>query len=207
MNKIPKIIHYCWFGNAPLPEKCKTNIQSWTRFCSDYQIMYWNNENFDFGVSPYMLSAAAHNEWAFVSDYARLFVLEKYGGIYLDTDVEIVKSLDEFLALDMFTGLEDFDSIATGLILGSQPNNNKLKDLMNIYDSKGANIQNNKFVRTTCVEITTKYFRAHGFKYKNKIQRVNNCTIFPTSFFCPQRPGTKKCQGQFKNVGFRQKEM
>ena len=91
---IPKIIHYCWFGGKELSEDARKYIESWRKFCPEYTIMEWNETNFDVGIVPYVKEAYDHKKWAFVSDYVRLYALRNFGGIYLDTDVEIVKSLD-----------------------------------------------------------------------------------------------------------------
>lgn len=191
-KKIPKIIHYCWFGPDELPQKSLDFIQTWKNKCPDYKIMFWNEHTYDVFSQEYTKSAYNHEKWAFVSDYVRLAVLKKYGGIYLDTDVEVVRSLDKLLNNSFFTGLEDSDSIATGLILGAVPNNNVINDLLMIYDSKGDNLTKGEFVETTCVEITTTYFKRKGFKFRNKLQVIDHSTIYPTIYFCPQRPGTNK---------------
>lgn len=190
---IPKVIHYCWFGPNPVPKYVKDNVATWSEKCPDYKIKLWTNDNFNFEISPYVKSAVTHEKWAFVSDYARLYVLYKLGGIYLDADVEVLQSLDSFLSYKMFTGLEDADTIATGLILGSVKGNGTLKKLMEIYDSMGSNLDSNgNFIEKTCVEITTNYFCEYGFRNKNIRQHILDCELFPTEYFCPQRPGTYK---------------
>ena len=94
---IPKVIHYCWFGGNPLPEEAKRCIESWKKYCPDYKIIEWNENNYDVNSNEYMKSAYKEKKWAFVSDYARIDVVYKYGGIYMDTDVELVKGLDNLL--------------------------------------------------------------------------------------------------------------
>ncbi|HLQ87009.1 MAG TPA: glycosyltransferase [Enterococcus sp.] len=192
MSAIPKIIHCCWFGPNPFPQSFKQNIETWKKYCPDYEIKIWTEDNIDVNVSKYLKSARNHKKWAFMSDYVRLYVLYKYGGIYLDTDVELIKSLDPLLNNEMFTGLEEADSIATGLILGSIKKNQTIRKLLSLYDSRGDNIVNGQFVESTCVEITTKFFFENGFEYVNKNQKVLNCQIFSTRYFCPQRPGSYK---------------
>ena len=97
---IPKKIHYCWFGRNEIPEKTLRCIESWKKYCPDYEIIQWNEDNYDINKIPYMKDAYKEKKWAFVSDYARLDVIYQYGGIYLDTDVELVNSLDDLLEYD-----------------------------------------------------------------------------------------------------------
>ena len=94
---IPKVIHYCWFGGAPLPRLAEKCLKSWKKYCPDYEIRLWNEENFDLNENRYVREAASVGKWAFVSDYVRLKVILEHGGIYLDTDVELLKSLDSLL--------------------------------------------------------------------------------------------------------------
>ena len=94
---IPKIIHYCWFGGGPISAESRRCMESWKKYCPDYKIMAWNEQNFDFSTNRYAQQAYEAKRYAFVSDYVRLAVLYEYGGIYLDTDVELVRPLDELL--------------------------------------------------------------------------------------------------------------
>ena len=94
---IPKVIHYCWFGGNPLPDEAKRCIDSWKKYCPDYKIIEWNESNYDVNSNEYMKAAYNEKKWAFVSDYARVDVVYRYGGIYMDTDVELIKPLDKFL--------------------------------------------------------------------------------------------------------------
>ena len=108
---IPKVIHYCWFGKNELPEDAKRCIASWKKFCPDYEIIEWNETNYDVRKNKYMSDAYDEKKWAFVSDYARIDIIYNYGGIYLDTDVELLRPLDELLKDKMFCGWESRDSI------------------------------------------------------------------------------------------------
>lgn len=108
---IPKIIHYIWFGGNPLPELAVKCIESWKKYCPDYEIMIWDERNFDVSVCAYTKEAYDAKKWAFVSDYVRLKALYEYGGIYMDTDVELVKSLDGFLHEKAFSGFETKESM------------------------------------------------------------------------------------------------
>lgn len=111
---IPKSIHYCWFGGSPLPDDVKKYIESWKRFCPDYEIRQWNEYNFDVNENQYCSEAYRAKKWAFVSDYARLKILYDNGGIYMDTDVEVVRSLDPLLQYRAFSGFESEHAISTG---------------------------------------------------------------------------------------------
>ena len=106
-NKIPKIIHFVWFGKGVIPEKDQKCIASWVLNCPDYEIMMWNEDTFDINSNQYVKEAYENKKYAFVSDYVRLYALYNYGGIYLDTDVEIFKPFDEFLKYDFFTSFEN----------------------------------------------------------------------------------------------------
>ena len=112
---IPKIIHYCWFGGKPLPNTAIKCIRSWKKHCPDYEIHCWNEKNFDINVCPYVKEAYEEKAWAFVSDYARLWIIYNYGGIYLDTDVELLKNIDNLLKYDVFMGFENKQYVNTGV--------------------------------------------------------------------------------------------
>ena len=103
---IPKIIHYCWFGRNPLPELAQKCIASWKKYLPDYEIKEWNEDNFDVNIIPYTAEAYAAKKYAFVSDYARFWILYKYGGIYFDTDVEVIRPIDDIIAKGNFMGCE-----------------------------------------------------------------------------------------------------
>ena len=113
---IPKVIHYCWFGKNPLPDDAKKCIESWKKYCPDYEIIEWNESNYDITKNKYMESAYKEKKWAFVSDYARVDVIYQYGGIYLDTDVEVKKSFNDLLDNDSIWGFEEKNFIATSTI-------------------------------------------------------------------------------------------
>ena len=113
---IPKVIHYCWFGGNPLPELAKKCIESWKKFCPDYQIIEWNESNFDLNINTYVKEAYTAEKWAFVSDVARLYALVNYGGIYMDTDVEVLKPLDDILNFKAVSGFETKERIPTGMM-------------------------------------------------------------------------------------------
>lgn len=131
---IPKIIHYCWFGKQPLPENVKKNIYSWEKYCPEYKIIEWNEENFDVNQNVYCQEAYRVKKWAFVSDFVRLKVLYEYGGIYLDTDVEIVKNMDNLLLHRFFAGLEA-ENIMSTAVIGAEQNSKVIAEFLSLYDT------------------------------------------------------------------------
>ena len=132
---IPKTIHYIWFGGNALPEEAKRCIESWRRHCPDYKIICWDESNFDLSCNEYVEEAYQAKKWAFVSDYVRLWVLVTYGGIYMDTDVEVLKSLDPFLGHKAFSGFESPDAIPTG-IMACEKGFSLFKELLDDYDDR-----------------------------------------------------------------------
>jgi mannosyltransferase OCH1-like enzyme len=131
---IPKKIHYCWFGRGekpPLAEKC---IASWKKHCPDYEIIEWNEDNFDLAMNGYTRMCLAEKKYAFLSDYARLVILEKEGGIYFDTDVEVVRSFDRFLKYPAFLGFEDDDHVNTGIGFGAEAGSHVVRAMLTDYD-------------------------------------------------------------------------
>jgi len=133
-NKIPKVIHYCWFGGNEKSKLIKKCIDSWKKYCPDYEIKEWNESNFDIEINNYVKEAYEAKKWAFVSDYARLWIVYNYGGIYLDTDVELIKSLDNLLNYKAYFGSEDGKLINTGLGFGAIKDNEFVKKIKDDYE-------------------------------------------------------------------------
>ena len=140
---IPKIIHYCWFGRNPLPELAQKCIASWKKYLPDYEIKEWNEDNFDVNIIPYTAEAYAQKKYAFVSDYARFWIQHKYGGIYFDTDVEVIRPIDDIIARGNFMGFETDPnsekgdasnaSVNPGLGLGVAPGLGVIIKLLDYY--------------------------------------------------------------------------
>ena len=184
---IPKKIHYCWIGDKALPESARKCIESWKKFCPDYEIIEWNENNYDFSKNPYMKEALENKKWGFVPDYARLDIVYRYGGIYLDTDVEIIKSFDSLLNNKGFAGFELADHIALGLGFGAEPGNKIIKDLLESYKELHFLKQDGSLNLTPSPEINNKVFVKHGLIGNNRKQILDNCfTIYPTDYFCPK---------------------
>lgn len=183
---IPKIIHYCWFGRGEKSKTIKKCMKSWKKKCADYEIIEWNEDSFDINSHPFCKAAYEDQNWAFVSDYVRLYALRHYGGIYLDTDVEVTKSLDKFLNHAVFMGFEDGKNVANGLIFGSEKNHPLLKVLMDDYDRLVYLPDDINFRMTnTNTERTTKILIGKGLKQNNQLQSFEGITIYPKEYFCP----------------------
>ena len=157
---IPKIIHYCWFGDKEMPAQLKKYIKSWKKYCSDYEIKLWNEENFDINSNQYVKEAYENKKYAFVTDYVRLFALYNYGGIYMDTDVEILKPLDGFVQNKAFFGFESKDYIQTALI-GSEPSHPIIKEFLDYYWYSHFINNSDECDTTTNVKIITKILIQH----------------------------------------------
>lgn len=184
---IPKIIHYCWFGGNPLPEKDKKCIESWKKFCPDYQIIEWNESNFDVNCCQYVKEAYEAKKWAFVSDYARIYALYTMGGIYLDTDVELLKSFDKFLFHTAFTGFESTQYPFTAVV-GSEPQGQFVNDILKSYDNRTFILSDGEYDTTTNTE-SVKNLLVNNFNIKqdNTFQEVSQyITIYPNDYFCPK---------------------
>lgn len=193
---IPKVIHYCWFGGNPFPDLAERCLASWKKYCPDYDIRRWDESNFDIACCDYVKEAYSAKKWAFVSDYARLFILYEYGGIYLDTDVELVSSIDDIIARGSFMGMErnfnrekiidNINAINMGLGSGMEPGQPIINEILESYQQDSFidkyGVQN----LYTIVERTTEIFVRHGFDTrKNVIQSVSGVTIYPRDYFCP----------------------
>ena len=186
---IPKIIHYCWFGGNPLPEDAKNYIEGWRRLCPDYEIREWNEQSFDVNSVPYVREAYESRKWAFVTDYVRLYALYHQGGIYMDTDVEVIKPLDRFLSEEAFSGFERENAVPTG-IMASVSGQRAVKDMMDAYDGRHFVDENGAMDMSTNVEAITEYFVAHGLRLDNTKQTINGFTLYPSEYFCPKNSRT-----------------
>lgn len=182
---IPKIIHYCWFGGAPLPELALKCIESWKKYCPNYEIKRWDETNFNLNYNDYVREAYDAKKWAFVTDVVRLYVLVNYGGIYMDTDVEIIKPLDEILKFEAVSGFEDKKNIPTGL-MACQKGQKLFTEFLHEYDNIHFMGSDGAYDTTTNVVRITNICRKYGFVPNNKLQSIQNFTIFPKDYFCPK---------------------
>lgn len=183
-SRIPKIIHYCWFGGKEKPAEVEYCIASWRQFLPDYEIMEWNEGNFSVEDSvPYVREAYSLGKWAFVSDYVRLYALKQYGGFYFDTDVEVFRSFDELLRCPMVLGFESNDYLTTAVI-GCEPETPLIAEFLDDY-------QNRHFIlpdgtpdmETTNVVKLTRMMVSHGLELNGKLQRVGDAVVFPQWYF------------------------
>ncbi len=188
---IPKIIHSIWLGNKPKPKRIKKCEDSWKKYCYGYDFIEWNEDNFNISKAPlYVKEAYSKKKWAFVSDYIRLWALVNYGGIYLDTDVELLKNLNSFLQLNSFIGFEEENYIGTAII-GAAKNNVFLQEIKRFYEDekfitpKGLNL-------TTNVKTVTSFFQKEGLLNNNKKQIIKEFSVFPKDFFAPKNFYTGK---------------
>lgn len=186
---IPKKIHYIWFGGKPLPELTIRCIESWKSYCPDYEIIQWNESNFNFHENAYAEEAYKEKKWAFVSDYARLHILVNEGGIYIDTDVELLKSLDSLLVLEAFSGFEVKNRIQTAL-MGCQAGHPFFKELLESYKQRHFIKNDGSMDLTTNVSEITSHCLKKGLQLNNKLQEIDGITIFPNDFFCPKNVDT-----------------
>lgn len=189
---IPKVIHYCWFGGKELPELEKKCVGSWKEKCGDYKIIEWNETNYNFNDNIYVNEAYEAKKWAFVSDYVRLDVIYKYGGIYLDTDVELLKNLDELLESSYFLATQELGIINTGLGFGAEKNNPNIKLMLDKYDNIHFKLGKNLYDLLPCTYRNTAPFIELGYKSINELQIINGGIIFPPEYFSPLDYETKK---------------
>lgn len=174
-NTIPKKIHYIWFGKWPKSYKFQKYLDSWRKHCPDYEIIEWNEDNFDITQNEYCYDFYKRKKWAFASDYARFYVLYNHGWIYLDTDVEIINNFDKFLDNDAFIGFQDTLSIWWAIIWANKWNQ-IIKEILEFYETKKT--------RIILPNLLNKIFKKHwNIKYSWKIKNIKNFTLYPKDYF------------------------
>lgn len=182
---IPKKIHYCWFGGNPLPELAIKCIESWKKYCPDYEIIQWNEKNYDIKKNKYMYQAYENKRWGFVPDYARLDIIYNHGGIYLDTDVELIKPIDELLEHQAFAGVEQNPQyIALGLGFGACKGHQTVKAMRDYYDELLFE-ENGELNLTPAPKINSKVLQEMGYVFSEQVNNSCAITIFPSEYFCP----------------------
>ena len=197
---IPKIIHYCWFGRNPKPKLAEKCIKSWQKFCPDYEILEWNEDNFDVTTAPkYVQQAYEARRWAFVSDFVRLRALTEMGGVYMDTDVEVIKPLDGYLKHKAFAGFEHIERVQTGL-LACEKGFPLFQDFLAYYDTASFLKPDGTPDTTTNVEVLTRLCRERGMIPNDKYQVVDGLAIYPREVFCPVDYETEKLRKTRKTV-------
>lgn len=194
---IPKKIHYCWFGRGPKNKLALDCIESWKKYLPDYEFKEWNEDNFDINQNQYVKEAYENRKFAFVSDFVRLYALYSEGGIYMDTDVEVIKTYDPFLKHVAFCGFETKDRVQSG-IMAAEKGSRWIKELLEQYRYRKFILEDGTFDMTTNVVVITDYMSSKGLRLDNTLQDMPGfCTIYPMDYFCPKdhRTGKIKCTG------------
>lgn len=189
---IPKKIHYCWFGNGEISQKDKACIESWKKYCPDYEIIQWNEKNYNLNKNKYMSEAYKNKKWGFVPDYARFDIIYNEGGIYLDTDVEILKSFDDLLANKAFMGFEEGNYVNGGIGFGAEKGNVVMKSIRDVYINLSFYKENGKLNLLPSPYYITKYLESIGLIRNNNMQQLEGVSIFPMEYFSPKEFSTDK---------------
>ena len=190
---IPKVIHYCWFGRGQMPKLALKCIESWKKYCPDYQIKEWNEDNFDLDLYPYVREAYDARKFAFVTDVVRLYALYHEGGIYMDTDVEVIKPLDSLLQYQAVSGFESPTQIPTGL-MASEKEHPLIAKLLHEYDGLHFVKFDGTYDLTTNVVRISKVCVKFGLKLNNELQVVKDFTFLPKDYLCPKSYVTGKIE-------------
>ena len=191
---IPKIIHYCWFGRKPIPTLYEKYIESWKIYLPNYEIKEWNEDNFDVNCTSFCEEAYEKGKFAYVSDYARLRVLYDHGGVYFDTDVEVIRPMEDLIEKGPWMGIEkhtsspdEEDMVALGLGFAVEPRNPIIKEIMAYYENHHYTYPDGHLEQITIVLITTDILRKHGKPSRVDVPiNVAGITIYPWEWFCPQ---------------------
>lgn len=190
---IPKIIHYCWFGNSELPDIVKDCISSWKKYCPEYEIKRWDESNYDVSKNAYTRAAYKNKKWAFLTDYVRLDVLYNEGGVYMDTDVKLIRSLDPLIDKGPFMSFEKRGRVNTGVGFACEAGNPIVKENKDYYENNLFVDENGNFKPEICVKITTKILIKHGLNYtENVVQKVDGLIVYSSDYFSPKKLGTEK---------------
>ncbi len=188
---IPKIIHYCWFGGKPLPKLARKCKRSWENFFPDYEIKEWNEKNFEVNANPYTKYCYEHRQWAYLSDFVRLFVVEREGGLYFDTDVEVVKSPVKLLAsCRAYFGWETKEYLNTGLGFAAEAHHSAVRAMLAMYDGL---VVNGKYMYEKmqgCPQLNTKALLPYGLLQNGTEQQVCDALILPADYLCPFHDAT-----------------
>lgn len=178
---IPKIIHYCWFGGNEKPKLAKKCIASWKKFCPDYEIVEWNEQNFDVNMNAYTKMCYENKKFAFLTDYVRLLVVEKYGGIYFDTDVEVLCSFDDMLVNEAFFGFENPEYVNTGVGFGAEKENLLVIQMLEEY----TDLLDGEHGVISCPELNTKALVKFGLSRDGTKQKLEKGVVYPIDYFNP----------------------
>lgn len=183
-QRIPKIIHFCWFGGQQKPSKVQKCIDSWYKYLSDYEFMEWNESNFDVNCNEYVKQAYENRKFAYVSDVARIKALDQYGGIYMDTDVMVYKSFDDLLDNRCILGFEEENYVATSFI-ACVPRHDLIKEFIGRYENASFYNQDKSLDLTTNVQRLTDILENRGLVRNNEFQKVGDISVYPQEYFSP----------------------
>ena len=183
---IPKVIHYCWFGRGEKPKLAQKCIASWKKFCPDYEIIEWNEDNFDVNMNGYTRMCYEQKKYAFLSDYARLLVVAQHGGLYFDTDVELLRSPDPLLAHDAFFGFETPEYVASGLGFGSVAHGTVIETMLHEYDP----LLDGRHGTVGCPLLNTAALVKLGLQQNGMYQTVAGAVILPSDYLNPYESAT-----------------
>lgn len=178
---IPKVIHYCWFGGGEQSPKMRKCIESWSKFCPDYEIVEWNETNYDVRKNAYLACCCDNKKWAFLSDYARLDIICENGGVYFDTDVEVVAGFDDLLEQKAFFGFETDAFVNTGLGFGSEKGGAAVRQMLQVY----APLLDGQHGTVVCPKLNTQALVELGLKADGTLQRFDDFTVYPADWFNP----------------------
>lgn len=183
---IPKVIHYCWFGNNEMPEKEKSCVETWKEFFMDYEFKLWTEENFDYKECTFAKQAYEAKKYAFVSDYARAKILYEYGGLYMDTDVKVLKNFPKSFGENGFMAFERRAFLGTAVI-ASKPQNGNIKELLNYYESHDFVQKDGSFDNIANVSILTDIMKEKGLLLGGEKQQVDGFDIYNREVFYPKK--------------------
>ncbi len=189
---IPKVIHYCWFGFGQLPDSHKRWMESWHKFCPDYEIKEWNESNYDISKNVYMKQAYDSKKWGFVPDYARLDIIYQHGGIYLDTDVELIANIDDLLYQDGFIGFESEEWVNFGMGFGAVQGLEIIKELRDDYQERFFLKEDGSLNLTTSPKIQTNFLKERGLMTNGEYQIIEGLTVYPEKVLGGKSPVTRK---------------
>lgn len=197
---IPKTIHYCWFGGKPVPDEFQRYIESWRKFLPDYEVKRWDESNYDVHCIPFSSEAYSIEKFAYVSDYARLKIIYEHGGVYFDTDVEVIAPLEDILSKGAFMGLEksaealETLNVNPGLGFACEAGNRIIREALDFYENHHFIHPDGHIEQITIVRIVTDVFKRHGLTRSDIPTTIEGITIYPTDYFCPRAYLSRKLE-------------
>lgn len=183
---IPRIIHFCWFGGNEKPKDVISYIETWKNNCKNFEFIEWNENNFDINSNTYVKEAYSAKKWAFITDYVRLWAIYNFGGVYMDTDVEVLKPLDDFLLNPAFSGFESNNTIPTGIMAGEKGNKWFQLQLSYYYDKHFIMEDGTYDLTTNVATITSITKKNYDIYLNNSYQDIGDIVFYPSEYFCPK---------------------